>query len=368
MGSAQPTRPVGDILMTGDQVEMAAGCPSGGVPMVGTQFMAGGFMLVGCWSNDPVYTAVINVETGGLAWKRQDPGNTQVFARGRFVYVFTPVEQTAGALSAAETHFTLECLDGASGTSRWKSPVEDWLPADKRDAGGEVELTEGDGQIPGHPSTVWVDRAGSTLFDADTGKELWHGDRSGATYDGYGILETETNNNTGGWHAVGTSLLTGRPVWSITKPDISGRGVQDGPVNVLVDTNRFFAYDVRTGKVLHSGTAPPTGNQLLFNTNWLLVDDKDTKSIKLYRFGSWNTPIWTIKADADAQLLVPGAAVLQGPRGVVLLNLREGSVAAEARDTGLAGVQSSVGAAPSYGLGLLGNGSVIQLDQDLTDQ
>jgi outer membrane protein assembly factor BamB len=335
--------------------------------MISAEFLAGGFVRVSCWSDDPVYTIVVNVENGTLAWRREDPEHTTTYARGHHVYVVSQSVAPASALVPDQTHYTVECLDGATGRSLWTRPLEEWIPADQRDQGGDTEVREDDDSLGGHPHLVYIEHSGATLLDADSGKELWHGDRSsvGGSYAGYGVAAKSDDLVSGGTHVVGTSLATRKRVWSLDTPSIAASERDTGPLSILLGDDAIHAYDVRTGRVV-ADAKPPQLSDKLIDEHSLIGHDQTGKSLRLYRFGEWTRPAWTLKTTASPLALVGGTVVLDGPRGLVLVDRATGAMRGEAQGASLAGDgPGNVGAPPSFGLGMLADGTVIQLDTDL---
>ncbi|MEW1910081.1 hypothetical protein AB0442_16760 [Kitasatospora sp. NPDC085895] len=357
-----------------DRLTSLAPCPgTGGVPVISTQFLAGGLMMTGCWTDDPVRTTVVDVVHGTLAFTRDDPQGTARIPAGNHVYVVSRAVTPAGALTKAENHFFVECLEARTGRSLWRSPVEDWVPAEQRDddSAGRAEAVEGTDEEDGHPHTVLVSLHGSTLLDGDTGKELWHGEasRSGAEYSPYGVrLEQPDVDPASGMTVKGFSLVTGRQRWSVDVPPLPNpQEYPDGPVRILHSTDRaVFAYDVRTGRVVARGPVPKGLADVVQGGGRILATADGGKRLALYRVTDMTAPVWSIPVEETKPAVVRSGLVgVNGPRGVVLLSAEDGSVRSEVKDTSLVFGSGAIGAVPAYGLGMLGNDRAVVLDTDL---
>ncbi|MCU7826712.1 PQQ-like beta-propeller repeat protein [Kitasatospora sp. DSM 101779] len=368
-GSAAP----GTVLPL-DRVASLASCPgTGGVPLISTQFLAGGLMMTGCWADDPVRTTVVDLVRGTRAFTRSDPKGTKLIPVGNHVYVVSQTVTPAGALTGEETHFSVECLEARTGRSLWKSPVQDWLPAEQRSglSPGLAEAAEGTDEADGHPHTVLVSLHGTTLFDADTGKELWHGEAAGigVEYSPYGVrLQRPDVDPVLGMTVKGFSLITGRQLWSLDVPPLPNpQEYEDGPVRILYHGgDGIFAYDVRTGKVVAKGTVPKGLEDVVQGGSRILATTDGGKRLAFYSITDMTAPLWSIPAEVTRPAAVrPGLVAVNGPRGVVLLSPQDGSVRSEVRDTSLVFGSGAIGAVPAYGLGLLGNDKVVVLDTDL---
>lgn len=379
-----PSSSPGTISITGDQINSLLNCGSGPVNVQAASIMANGLMAFqGCVGDNSV--VVLDVANGGSRlWSRDIPEGTTFYAPGQHVYLIVKHTTPATALATAQDHYTLECLDPRTGSSLWTSPLQDFLPADKRATlnNMDVQVIEGSDPADGRPHAVMVRWDTDEIYDEDTGADLGHNKGPDAySFSPYGInritnVVGANTSSSGVATTVGTSISTGKQLWSVTEPKwTTGFGNSewdDGPTDVEMGSGHIFAFDVRTGKTVADGPAPTDLGTPVVQNGYLLAPTSDGTHLELFQITDMRKPVWSIAAEKMTAVSVRANVVIaNGPRGVVLLSPKDGSVIGEVPNDSLNSVDAPTmlaPPAPAYGFGLLQSGGVIQLGSDLQTQ
>jgi hypothetical protein len=257
------------------------------------------------------------------------------------LFVFSTDTVPPTALKSSQTELMVDAYDAGSGVHAWQADVGAIEGTAKDFAGGGIECIESPSGGAGSPAGVFIRTdLGSLMLDAATGNELWRTDTEYSTlasgsYVANGIVVVDgMDDNMYGEHWTGLEAQDGHVVWDVRLDGQNEEGAAPEGTYRLKSDSGVHDLDLQTGNVVMSAPLLESWQgkvsvELKHDPLIVGVDDA-AHTVSLVRAPNTSAPLWTIEADEIEPVLVTAAVVIvKGPRGLVLLSTKDGSVQGE---------------------------------------
>ncbi len=366
--TAPITARLGQVALSVAQLE--ALCP-GAQPQTQGEHILPGALLA--WQTDCAggpTILVVDLRTGGLLWRRPIQPDENVQVGTDHIFVVSTQNVPASALATAYPERVITALNAKDGTSAWTGPFEDWIPQQKRNTDtSTLEVDEGPSGDASHPNYAVAALDGTTVFDADSGAVIAqnpqrYDTQASGSYAGYGtILIYGLQDNDYTDHRTGLDARNGAQIWDLHLPESSRfdqvrQDVIDDAGNMWEFGGQgFYAYSLRTGQAAAQGTYPAGWDHVAGSPAGVAGWNSTTQQLSFVTPQNPGTPVWTISAeDTSPELVTPDLVVVEGPRGLVMLDTKSGHTVNE-----LTGVNLPSNPTEVAGFVVAADGSVIQV-------
>ncbi len=265
------------------------------------------------------------------------------------VFYLSSTPSPASGLQAGSTKTSLTATELRTGKTLWTVPYT--YPSSSDPTNSSLTVVEGESGRNDYAQTAVLGfnggPDGSSAFDDLTGQLLWtvgHVSRSvyvnsfgsftleGAGYVGDGVAEAAIKDATSdNGSLTGFTAQTGRHLWTLPFPTAC---LHDNPPHFeLVGgiewdywQQCYQAHDLRTGRILSTGTYPSSWKSQLASPDGVVAFDGT--SISFFGVNDLNHPIWSKPASGNPTPLgvSRGHLVIQADAGLLLLQTSDGSI------------------------------------------
>ena len=318
------TPPPGTVVL--DQNQLATICtspqtdstdPPATVAGSITSVVPGAIAIISCGTQVAGY----DLNAGQMLWQQpigtdasassDSPAKITVVYADHHIYAFETDTVPANGLIAAYNTAKLTAYDPKTGQPVWSQPVE---PDNKQIDTSGAKVIEIPAKAGEQEQTIVSLSDADIALDSASGKQLWKGVplKQNATYLGDNLALQLENSDP----IVLTALdnATGRQVWQQTYPQSDLTFSADVAPELVGHTVWFFgksgydSFDLDKGTHTAHVLYPVSFQHVLSNTSLTMayVDN----SLRLFHFGDWSKPLWSVTSDDATPLAVTDTAIL----------------------------------------------------------